>query len=153
MTKADYIEEYKQKYAPLWEAQKEISSVLKEALVAVCQKNMWLRVHGIPFLDDPALESDSPYSFNQIDGISALELFFEHGNWAIRSGVVHKNLFFCNQVDGGDEWWCCKLDEARNVWVPFESITFGGMIKDGSFRAFIDRLLNATIEQCVNLTY
>ena len=33
-----------------------------------------------------------------------LKLFFEHGNWSIRQGVVYQDLFFCNQVNGGDEW-------------------------------------------------
>ena len=28
-----------------------------------------------------------------------LKLFFEHGNWSIRQGVVYQDLFFCNQVN------------------------------------------------------
>lgn len=149
----DFITEYKKKYAPLWEAMKPVSAKRHKELVEVCQKNMWLRVNGIPFQDDPALEEDSPYTFSDIPTVDALVLFFGHGNWSIRQGVVYKDLFFCNQVNGGDEWWTCRYDKAQGKWVPFESVTFAPMVRSGEFRSYIARLRRATIDQCVSLKY
>jgi len=80
-----------------------------------------------------------------------LERFFAHGNWAIRAAVQHHDLIFVNQVNGGDEWWTLKIDGDRLV--PFESITFRSIIRDGEFRVFIQRLRNATVEQCRKLEY
>jgi hypothetical protein len=103
--------EYKEKYAPLWNAVKPIARTKPEdrdlylELWRLCQRNDWIKVMGFPFQDDPCLELDCPYTFSKVESLEVLKLFFEHGNWAIRQGVVYGNLFFCNQVNGGDEWW------------------------------------------------
>jgi hypothetical protein len=56
-----------------------------------------------------------------------------------------------NQVNGGDEWWTLKID--CDSFVPFESITFRLVIERGEFRSYIQRLRNATVEQCRKLEY
>lgn len=122
-------------------------------LVSLCQLNPWLCRRGIPFIDDPFLELDCPYTFSRISDISVLEAFFEHGNWCIRQGVVFDNLFFCNQVNGGDEWWTCRYDEETKIWIPFESISFRLMIQAGEFHDLIHRMRTATAQQCKSLEY
>lgn len=145
--------EYQAKYGPLFKSMKPVSADQQKALTALCQKNAWLKIHGIPFVDDPFLELDSPYSFSTIEDIEMLKLYFEHGNWSIRNGVVYKDLFFCNQVDGGDEWWTCRYDPETGSWVPFESITFSYFVNNGTFNDYINRMLAATVEQCAKLAY
>lgn len=147
------MSEYQKKYAPLWDAQKPVSEQQHNELIQLCQRNAWLKSHGIPFVDDPCLELDSPYAFASIDDIDMLRLFFEHGNWSIRQGVVHRNLFFCNQVNGGDEWWTCRYDETAEKWVPFESITFSYYVNNGTFHDLIRRMSEATVEMCAKLAY
>ena len=59
---SDFREEYEKKYSPMRAARKDISPELHETLVALCQRNCWVKRHGIPFHDDPCLEVDSPYT-------------------------------------------------------------------------------------------
>ena len=101
----NFKEEYTQLYKEMCDARHPVSKTLHQKLVETCQKNIWLRVNGAPFEDDPCLELDSPYEFCEFQDIDSLKLFFDHGNWSIRQGVLYKDLFFCNQVNGGDEWW------------------------------------------------
>lgn len=133
----------------------EKDSELHCKLVKKCQDNVWIKERGAAFGDDPFLELDSPYSFCKTDDIESLKKHFEHGNWAIRNGIVYKDLVFVNQVDGGDEWWTLKLDPETNEYVGFESVSFRTIIKsgEGEFEKYIDRLEKATIEQCLNLNY
>lgn len=150
---SDFLTEYERKYGPMRQAMQMLPAELYEKLVALCQRNLWLKKGGIPFEGDPYFEADSPYSFCSFDKLPMLRLYFEHGNWSIRQGVVYRDLFFCNQVNGGDEWWTCKLDPTTGDYVPFESITFRAFIKDGSFKRLIEDMLTATPEQCRRLEY
>ena len=76
--------------------------------------------------------------------------FFKHGNWCLGQSIIHKDLCFIQQVDGGDEWLTIKNfdDEA----VAFESISFD-MIHYKEFADVIINLLHATKEQCINLEW
>ena len=82
-----------------------------------------------------------------------LKLFFEHGNWSIRQGVVYRDLFFCNQVNGGDEWWVCRYDPAEETYFPFESVTMKLVIARGEFEALLEDMQAATVAQCKHLDY
>ena len=128
-----------------------VSEEMQKTYKKLCQRNAWLMDGGIPFEDDFCLELDSPYSIIEIKDIETLEAFFTHGNWSIRQAVLYHDLIFANQVNGGDEWWTCK--HFKSVWVPFESITFRYIIKDGEFAEFIARLDKATRLECETLQY
>lgn len=143
----EYEIAYQKKYAPLWGAMKPISPKLTEELTTLSLTNTFLR---------KAYRQDS-FNFVEIEDIQILKLYFEHGNWGCGCGVIHKNLFFCNQVAGGDEWWTCRYDEESGTWRPFESISFRSIIRrnseEGSFESLIGRMLSASAEQCVQCTY
>jgi hypothetical protein len=122
------------------------------AYVKACQQNPWLKVSGVDFEDGLCCEHDYPYYLERYDDVAMLERFFEHGNWGTRSAVMHRDLIFVNQVNGGDEWWTLKALPNGEL-LPFESITFGPSIGRGEFAAYIERLASATPEQCKALTY
>lgn len=143
--------DYQSDYKALQSAFIPVDTKTHEKLVAVCQKNLWLRKGGIPFGDDPFFEMDSPYSFRRIDDPEMLEAFFDHGNWSIRQGILHRDLVFINQVNGGDEWWTLKKD--GDSYLPFESITFHRIIETGRFQKYMNRLHRATPQQCKDLAY
>ena len=124
-----------------------------DALVNKGQSNGWLKRGGYDFEDDPYLEADSPYSFVRANDIETLELFFGQSNWAIRQGVVYEGLAFINQINGGDEWWTLKFDEECGKWIAFESITMHCFIEGGGFKDLVERLLNATVSECLGLNY
>jgi len=110
-------------------------------LIAACNKNPWLADREYDL-------SDYRYSFREVSGVDELRDVFMHGNWAIRSGYIYKDLAFVQQVDGGDEWLALKKENGK--WKDFESISFGHILKhDGEeyFRNYVDRLANSTIEQ------
>lgn len=87
---------------------------------------------GYDWQDDPWLE-EYPYEFVEAEDVSALRGFLEHGNWAIRTGIVYDDLAFIQQVNGGDEWWTFK--KAPDGWEAFESWTFGGFSSAARIRA------------------
>ena len=136
----------------MWSVISETSDEHKQ-IVKKCQENIWIKNRGVAFDDDPLFEQDSPYVFARTETVEGLIVFFEHGNWAIRNGILYNDLLFINQVNGGDEWWTLKYDKSKDEYVPFESITFRFMIERGEFEKYIERLENATIEQCKNLKY
>ncbi len=109
--------------------------------------------HGLAFMDDPCLETASPYTFCEYEDIAMLKLFFEHGNWSICQGVVYRDLFFCNQVNGGDKWWTCRYDREAGAYFPFESVTMEAIIAEGKFETMLADMLAATVEQCKRLDY
>ena len=76
---SNFREEYEKTYGPMRAARKPISQELHDKLVALCQRNCWLKRHGLAFMDDPCLEADSPYTFYEYEDIAMLKLFFEHG--------------------------------------------------------------------------
>ena len=150
---SNFREEYEKTYGPMRAARKPISQELHDKLVALCQRNCWLKRHGLAFRDDPCLEADSPYTFYEYEDIAMLKLFFEHGNWSIRQGVVYRDLFFCNQVNGGDEWWVCRYDPAEGAYFPFESVTMKLVIARGEFETLLADMQAATVAQCKHLDY
>lgn len=94
--------------------------------------------------------NDPPFSKHmlvRINTLRNLELMIQYGNWCLGQGFYFKNLCFINQIDGGDEWLTIKDDYA------FESVTFSRIIKNGEFDEYVQRLLNATKKQCINLEY
>ena len=110
-------------------------------LIAACNKNPWLADREYDL-------SDYRYSFREVSGVDELRDVFMHGNWAIRSGYIYKDLAFVQQVDGGDEWLALKKENGQ--WRSFESISFGHILKhDGEeyFRNYVDRLVNSTVDQ------
>jgi len=146
-----FREEYEQKYRLMRSGATIVEGELLLQLVKACQKNPWLKVGGIDFADDPTMESDYPYALERYDDPALLQMFFEHGNWSIRTAVQYQDLIFVNQVNGGDEWWTCKVVNGKLL--PFESITFRAVIARGKFREFLERLHRATPEQCQALNY
>ena len=106
---------------------------------AIGLANPWIaEAHDPPF---------SKYMLVRVNTLRELELIFQYGNWCLGQGYHFRNLCFINQIDGGDEWLTIKDDYA------FESITFHRMIKQGEFEPYMRRLLNATKDQCIDLTY
>ena len=128
-----------------------IDGELREALVEKCQENGWLKKGGYDWQDDPWLE-EYPYEFVEAEDVSALRGFFEHGNWAIRTGIVYDDLAFIQQVNGGDEWWTLK--KTTEGWVAFESWTFSGVLARGAeFERAVVSMQMATPEECLRLDY
>jgi hypothetical protein len=64
-----------------------------------------------------------------IDTVRELIKFFKQGNWCLGQAVIHKNLCFIQQVNGGDEWFTMK-EFSDGVVRSFESISFGRMIEN-----------------------
>ena len=146
----NYMEVYKDMKNHLPSIPKDDSEYL--VLVAACHKNMWLRPGGIPFEDDPIMDNEYAFEFVMAEDLAFLEMYFDHGNWSIRNGVIYKDLAFVNQVNGGDEWATFKRDK-DGTWFQFESWTFGPSIEAGSFILKIVRMSEASPLRCKNLTY
>ncbi|SEN01072.1 hypothetical protein SAMN05192574_102167 [Mucilaginibacter gossypiicola] len=106
---------------------------------AIGKKNRWIRE-----AHDPAFDK---YMLVRCATAAELEAGLKQGNWCLGQGFHFKNLCFINQIDGGDEWLTIKDDYA------FESFTFSRIIERGEFKDYLQRLLNATKEQCINLEY
>lgn len=124
---------------------------VQESLAAKCQKNGWLRAGGYAWQDDPYLE-DYPYDIREASSMEELRSFFRRGNWAIRQGVVYRDLAFVQQVDGGDEWWTLKRTDSG--WLAFESWSFGRIVQEPErFSHAIECMHRATPEQCKRLEY
>lgn len=129
----------------------QVSQWEKESLTEKCQENGWLRRGGYDWQDDPWLE-DYLYDFVRAKNLDDLRSFFSHGNWAIRQGVLFRDLAFVQQVNGGDEWWTLKRDGEN--WVAFESWSFGNISEDlMRFSRAITSMEMATPEQCRRLEY
>lgn len=122
----------------------EVAKDVARQLEEVCQNNVWLKRGGIFFQENIGAEEDYNYHFCQASTMKQLRAFFVHGNWAIRNGIVYKDLAFINQVNGGDEWWGLKLFEG--VWYAFDSITFSYIIADEEFSQFMKKLDRLTVD-------
>jgi len=118
--------------------------------------NQWLQIgrenSWIRDASDPPFTRDSFYGCQSID---ELEERLDFTNWSLGTAFYYRDLCFINQVDGGDEWLTIKSfrDEDRLDSLAFESITFGRTIEEGRFKGLINRLLNASKEDCRRLTY
>lgn len=122
-----------------------------DSLVAKCQENGWLKRGGYAWQDDPYLE-EYPYDFVQAESVEDLREFFVQGNWALRQGIVYKDLAFVQQLDGGDEWWTLKRTDSG--WLDFESWSFGRIVQEPErFAHAIECMHRATPEQCKRLEY
>lgn len=131
---------------------KPVDSETAEKLERKCQENGWLMRGGYDWQDDPYLE-EYPYEFCTASDMESLTSFFEHGNWAIRQGIVFDDLAFIQQVNGGDEWWTLKRD--GDGWVDFESVSCGHIIARSkpSFERLIASMRAASIDECARLDY
>lgn len=129
---------------------------IQESLAAKCQENGWLRAGGYAWQDDPYLE-DYPYDIRETSSMEELRSFFRRGNWAIRQGVVYRDLAFVQQVDGGDEWWTLKKigDEGEpGDWLAFENCSFDGLSRDRhGFSDLIVGMSAASASECERLEY
>lgn len=149
-----FTDAYEARYREMRAGAVRVEGELLDRLTAACQKNPWLKRGGVDF-DDLYVESDYPYYLERYEDLSLLKMFFEHGNWGLRSAVQYRDLIFVQQVNGGDEWWTLKINGDRLV--PFESITFRTFIlcdgRPDGFTALIENMHTATVEQCKSLTY
>lgn len=73
-----------------------------------------------------------------IGSVKELKNFFKFGNWCLGQGVIHKNLFFLQQIDGGDEWATYEIQ--KNKIISFESVSFKLIIKDKEFEEYLKSL-------------
>lgn len=129
-----------------------VEGELLRNLIRICQTNPWIKIGSCEFEPEGfCVESDYPYGLRRYFSREHLREFFEHGNWGIRSAVVFDSLIFVQQVNGGDEWWTLKID--GDQLVPFESMSMARIIENGHYDNIMDRLLQATAEQCRKLEY
>ncbi|WP_258552734.1 hypothetical protein [Paraeggerthella sp.] len=131
---------------------KPVDNETAEKLEKKCQENGWLMRGGYDWQDDPYLE-EYPYEFCTASDMESLTSFFEHGNWAIRQGIVFDDLAFIQQVNGGDEWWTLKRD--GDGWVDFESVSCEHIIAHSrsDFERLIASMRAASTDECVRLDY
>ena len=129
-----------------------VDSQTAKQLEDKCQENGWLMRGGYDWQDDPYLE-EYPYEFCTAPDMESLTSFFEHGNWAIRQGIVFDDLAFIQQVNGGDEWWALKRD--GDGWVDFESVSCEHIIahSKSDFERLIASMRAASTDECVRLDY
>lgn len=105
----------------------------------IALENFWIkRAYDPPFNKSMLLKCNSP---------EELQEYLRKGNWCLGQGFYFQNICFINQIEAGDEWLTIKDDYA------FESITFSGIIQRGEFMPFLNRLLQASKDQCLNLKY
>lgn len=137
---------------PMAEPLSGVSEQTRQDLVAKCQENGWLKRGGYAWQDDPYLE-EYPYSFVAAKDIQELSDYFACGNWALRQGIVYRDLAFVQQVDGGDEWWTLKQTDGG--WMDFESISCGRIARRDpeEFANLVAAMRTATPGQCRLLEY
>lgn len=134
----------------------KVDDTTMDSLIAKCQENEWVKRGGYAWQDDPYLE-EYPYSVSATESLDELREYFRHGNWAIRQGVIFKDLAFIQQDDGGDEWWTLKRIGSNGVasdWLAFESWSFHEAAQDPhEFSDIITSMLAASIQECQRLEY
>lgn len=115
---------------------------LIEKWIEIGNKNPWISQAWDPPFDEN--------SFCECKTVDELIEKFEHGNWCLGTAFYYKNLCFINQVNGGDEWLVIRDS------IPFESMSCGLIIENHGreyFKQLVERMLNATEEQLINLEY
>jgi hypothetical protein len=140
---------YNTRYELMRASMKPAPPELVAKLKAKCEESIFISDEALR--EDCLCEEDYEFTLTQINTLDKLEMFFDHGNWSIRQGVVYKDLAFINQVNGGDEWWTLKQDGEE--WVAFESCTMRPIIHRGEFRKMIRDMRKSTMEQCESLDY
>jgi hypothetical protein len=146
-----YREDYDEKYGPMRAAATKVEGDMLRRLIKKCQENPWLKVGGVDFADDMCMESDYSYYLEKYEDPTMLKMFFMHGNWSIRAAVMYKDLIFVNQVNGGDEWWTIKVTDTDMV--AFESLSCRRIVEGERFDDLLNRMHEATPEQCKALNY
>lgn len=116
----------------------EIEGNEKEDLIAICQKNGWLKYDGYEFQDGSFSEEEYGYNYLRCERCLDLMNHLEHVSWAIRDGFLFKDMAFIQQVNGGDEYW--TLINHNGEWIDYESVTFRPSIERGEFYALIEKL-------------
>src|SRR5260370_13323573 len=123
----------------------------KEATRAASWIPTWLKLgkanHWIRQANDPPFNTQS---FHPCVHDDELLDKFAHGNWCSGQAFYRGDLCFIQQVNGADEWLGLKQD------VPFESISFGRIIRDqgrDAAQQLLDRLRKAPVERCRELDY
>ena len=76
-------------------------------------------------------------SISFIDNQEDLINFFDFGNWCLGTGIIYKNLFFLEQINGGNEWAIYKIED--NKIKQFESYSIK-MVLDRDKKEFIKDL-------------
>lgn len=110
-----------------------------KVLIEKGETNTFLKVGGY-YHDDPALDHDSPFSFKEVDDLTALAHIFCHDNWAYRTGFIYKGVAFINQLSGGGEWWTLVKHE-DGTWEAVDSVSFRLLVKRGEFVTYMKHLL------------
>ena len=128
-----------------------VAEPLRGRLHAATQDNSWLKTGGVDFEDGLLVEWDYEFHPLRFLDLGALAAFFRNGNWGTRTAAVWEDLMFVQQVDGGDEWATYKItdDEIEQ----FESVSLAGYIAEGRFDGLLQRMHEATLEQCCTLDY
>lgn len=116
----------------------EIEGKEKEDLIAICQKNGWLKHDGYEFQDESLSEEEYEYNFLRCERRLDLMNYLEYVSWAIRDGFLFEDMAFIQQVNGGDEYW--TLINQNGKWIDYESVTFRPSIERGEFYALIENL-------------
>ena len=82
-----------------------------------------------------------------VDSLKDLKNFFNFDNWCLGQGIIYKNLFFLQQINGGDEWATHLI--TNDQIKQFESISFEQIIRDKEFNKYMKKLL--TIKTTENI--
>lgn len=143
--------DYETEYREMRAGAVKITGETLDRLVKKCQENLWLAINGIDFDDGLLYEGDYPYYLERYDDRELLKRFFLHGNWGVRTAVMHGDLIFVNQVNGGDEWWTLKVTDSDMI--SFESITMRLVIDRGEFDSMLDRMIAADAKACKSHSY
>lgn len=126
---------------------------LVDRCYAAGMNNGWASGNYAAMDGDYIVEADrlNRNSIQYIDDLTELQAFFDHGNWCLGQGVIYQNLFFLQQVSGGDEWATYAITDTAID--PFESISFQGIIQRSEFAGFLNRITAAGYEQLLKLEY
>ena len=105
---------------------------------------------------DPMVDANNEFNIGRYDSLEELKKAFMMYD-AHRQCFIYQNLVFINSTLGGG-WEAWTLKKFGDELIAFESISMGLIIKRGScdgetFEQYIERLLKATKEQCLTLTY
>ena len=117
-------------------------------------KNYWASGRADMANGNPIVEEDrlNLKSISIIKRRVELKKLFRRGNWCLGQGFIYRNLFFLNQINGGDEWATYRFGEDGEIF-QFESITMMAFIKDGRFEKLLNDILKATEEQLRKCEY
>ncbi len=122
--------------------QELLNRCFKEGLKNGWASGDFARADGDFITEEDCLNKNS-VSF--IDTQKDLINFFKVGNWCLGTGVIYKNLFFLEQINGGNEWAIFYIDNGKIK--QFESYSIY-MVLERSKQEFIKDL-----RKMINRTY